>query len=495
MRGGPAQDAAVAALGAGLDQDLGAVAFPLLANVSNLDMAALDRASEGARSDAEESLAFFVPSRCALWIVLSLPDAPHFTPHPRPLPASNLLAAKFATGLFDDGLLVNLTALNETLDAPPHRALAFQAAAESLVLLQVGCLALYSMSSALLSQEAAPRVPPTTDPRQNSRGVLPLTVSPALRVALIGPNAGCESDAPGLNSCDAINAQLGGYTAYGARVVTLRSALEAAAAAEGFSVTFSRGCNIDDGNLSMIPAAVTAATAADVAVVVLGDSSDGYGHGSCAEGIDADQLDLVGGQLALLNALVTQVWCGGVLVSVCGRCNSTALSDRLCPQAPGTPIVLVGISGRPFTLGAGPSAFTGPNNAIAERLGAILQVTIYVAVYLNMLSVLMSLHPAQAWRPGEEGGNAIWAALAGAVNPSGHLAQVWMVRWLPVLLAHFARLSLRVSELGPQRRRAARAREPVVSAARVPPRSLCHRAGDAVVPLRIRALLRELLAL
>ena len=137
--------------------------------------------------------------------------------------------------------------------------------------------------------------------------MLPLAVSPALRVALIGPNAGCESDAPGLNSCDAINAQLGGYTAYGARVVTLRAAVEAAAAAGGFTVSYARGCNIDDGNLTMIPGAVAAAAAADVAIVVLGDSSDGYGHGSCAEGIDADQLDLVGGQLALLDALVTQV--------------------------------------------------------------------------------------------------------------------------------------------------------------------------------------------
>jgi beta-glucosidase-like glycosyl hydrolase len=50
---------------------------------------------------------------------------------------SNVLATKFASGLFDDNLFVNLTLLNSTLDAPPHRALAYDAAAESLILLQV----------------------------------------------------------------------------------------------------------------------------------------------------------------------------------------------------------------------------------------------------------------------------------------------------------------------------------------------------------------------
>lgn len=168
---------------------------------------------------------------------------------------------------------------------------------------------------------------------QNERATLPLRVTPALRIAVIGPNAGCESDAPGLNSCDAIDAQLGGYTNSGARVVTVRAAIEAAAAAQGFSAVYARGCNIDDANLTMIPAAVAAAAASDVAVVVLGDSADGYGSGSCAEGIDADQLDLVGGQLALLDALIKQARNAGGYES--GACPPETCLLLLCrPPTP-----------------------------------------------------------------------------------------------------------------------------------------------------------------
>jgi beta-xylosidase len=180
---------------------------------------------------------------------------------------SAILRGKFATGLFDGAWFVNGTALPSVLDAPPRRALARTAAAGSVVLLQ------------------------------NTGGLLPLQLGPGGKyksVAVVGPNAGCLSD-PMSNACDAISAQLGGYTNGGSLVVTVAAAMNATAEQLGLEVTFARGCNIDDDNTSMISEAVGVVKAADVAIVVVGDSTDGYGKGSCAEGTCVFVGEVVGG--------------------------------------------------------------------------------------------------------------------------------------------------------------------------------------------------------
>jgi hypothetical protein len=129
-------------------------------------------------------------------------------------------------------------------------------------------------------------------------------------------------------------------------------------------LTVAAGCGIDgDPRLDLIPAAVAAAAAADFAVVAVGDSL-----ASCGEWSDRDSLDLPGGQLALLSALAA---------------NTT------------TPIIVVLINGR--------AASFGPANALLGRFAAVLE----------------------AWRPGEEGAQAIVDIISGRVVPSGKLTNQW----------------------------------------------------------------------
>jgi hypothetical protein len=81
----------------------------------------------------------------------------------------------------------------------------------------------------------------------------------------------------------------------------------------------------------------------DAIVAVVGDTLCGYSCGSCAEGIETDDLDLPGGQLQLLDAL----------------------------SRPGLPsLVTVLITGRPVTFGVGPNAPTGAHNGLLARLPA-----------------------------------------------------------------------------------------------------------------------------
>lgn len=145
---------------------------------------------------------------------------------------------------------------------------------------------------------------------QNNGSLLPLTVKPTPRIAVIGPLVVCELSATQDSSgwfaqygtsygplqtpsdrlgCYGRQAQLGPYTldSGSASVPLLPDAL--AAALPGANITVAAGATIDNSRSDLLPAALAAAAASDVAIVVLGDDLH-----SCGEWEDRDSLDLPG---------------------------------------------------------------------------------------------------------------------------------------------------------------------------------------------------------
>ncbi|BFM25657.1 beta-glucosidase family protein [Microbacterium sp. che218] len=188
-------------------------------------------------------------------------------------------------------------------------------------------------------------------------GVLPLAAG--TRIAVIGPNA---DSAEALMGCYSFaNHVLAHHpgTPMGFEIPTVREAL----AGRFGEVSYTRGCEVEGTDLSGLDAAVAAARDAEVAIVVVGDRSGLFGRGTVGEGNDADSLELPGVQRQLVEAVV----------------------------ATGTPVVLVLLTGRPYALGWALDTVAGP--------AAVLQ----------------------AFFPGEEGGPALAALLAGEATPSGRL--------------------------------------------------------------------------
>jgi beta-glucosidase len=188
-------------------------------------------------------------------------------------------------------------------------------------------------------------------------GVLPLR-APG-RIAVIGPNADSGEALMGCYSfANHVLAHHPGVP-LGFSLPTVREALT-----ERFGeVAYARGCAVEGHDTSGFADAVAAAQDADVAIVVVGDRAGLFGRGTVGEGNDADSLDLPGVQRQLVEAVV----------------------------ATGTPVVLVLLTGRPYALDWALDGASAP--------AAVLQ----------------------AFFPGEEGGPALAALLAGDATPSGRL--------------------------------------------------------------------------
>jgi len=179
--------------------------------------------------------------------------------------AAAVLRTKFASGLFDNPYTD--PALLENIDSAAHRSLARTTAIEGATLLL------------------------------NRGAVLPQTRAKLKRIAIVGPNAGCKPGAA--QPCAAQSAMAGGYYPAPAtgQIVTVAEAvtqrLGVGSAGAKLDIV------IDTASPAGVDAAANASKLADLVIVVVGDSA-----GSCGESDDRMELDLIGNQLELLEAVL-----------------------------------------------------------------------------------------------------------------------------------------------------------------------------------------------
>ena len=264
---------------------------------------------------------------------------------------SRILTLKFELGLFENPRVPDLARQAEVIGSATHTALNREVARRSLVLLR-------------------------------NDGTLPLTASALRKITVVGPNA---DDAQYQLGDWAGNSGQADWLPDGHRREQITTVLDGIRAFAGPDavVTFARGAEIvatgpdPDGEFyadgqprhpiaipidpdpAQIAEAVAAAEDADVVVAVLGDCIYLVG-----EGRSTATLELLGGQVALLDALVET----------------------------GKPVVLVVLASKPHVL---------PKSA--ERTAAIVW----------------------AGNPGMEGGNALAELLFGLIEPTGRLPISW----------------------------------------------------------------------
>lgn len=241
------------------------------------------------------------------------------------LAVARSLRAKFAAGLFENPYTgVPDEEIPDHLNTAEHKKIARDLDAESIILLE------------------------------NHGEILPLQKKS--RVAVIGPMAH-------------------GYVNYGdyvihtamARGITPFDGIKALVEEAGGSATFTQGCERWSNDESGFAEAVAAATAADVAVVVVGTWSRDQNelwqnlNATTGEHIDVHNLELVGAMPRLVKAVIDT----------------------------GKPTVVVFSSGKPIT-----------EPWISDEAGALVQM----------------------FYQGEEGGHALADILFGEVNPSGKLS-------------------------------------------------------------------------
>lgn len=240
---------------------------------------------------------------------------------------TRLFKARFMLGMFDPPEDVPYTQIPyRVVDSPEHRAVALEAAQQSLVLLK------------------------------NEANLLPLDRESLKSIAVIGPAA------------DNTLILLGNYMGTPAEPISVLAGIQAAVSPDT-TVTYAQGCGLVDLSDRGFAEAVTAATNADVAVVVLGLSQ-------LLEGEEGQQEGNPPGKTSQ----------GDRLLSL----NLPLIQQRLLESihATGTPVILVLMNGSMI-------AATWAD----ENIPAILE----------------------AWYPGQAAGTAIANVLFGDFNPGGRL--------------------------------------------------------------------------
>jgi beta-glucosidase len=216
-----------------------------------------------------------------------------------------LFTARFRLGLFDVGVATPWSHLGAgAIDTPGHRALARQAAAESIVLLE------------------------------NRHATLPLGAG-VRRIAVVGPTADDEE------------ALLANYHGTPSRTVTLLEGIRAAARARGATVRYARGATLAGPGRSTAQRreAVAIARGSDVVVAVLGldPRLEGEeGDSALNPAGDRRDLGLPGSQEKLLEALVATgkpvivvLTGGGALAVPFAAAHAAALLDAWYPGEAG----------------------------------------------------------------------------------------------------------------------------------------------------------------
>lgn len=190
----------------------------------------------------------------------------------------------------------------------------------------------------------------------NDAATLPL--APGTRLAVVGPLA---DDPMAMLGCYSFPAHVGAQHPEVETGIDIPTVL--AELGSRFDVVHAPGCDVTGTDTSGFDAAVSAASAADVCVVAVGDRAGLFGRGTSGEGCDATDLTLPGVQEDLVRAVL----------------------------ATGTPVVVLLLTGRPYALGALLDEPTPPAALV------------------------------QAFFPGQLGGRAVAEVLAGEVSPSGRL--------------------------------------------------------------------------